>query len=199
MRPNTKLIYASSGSLYSAKQDEALTPASEHDLVKIPYQNAYDISKFAFDYLAENFLTNFYALRMGTVSGCSPNIRKELMFNAMNISAYSTGKVYVKNKNSYRTILFLDDLCLLVEKLLTTDAKPGVYNAGSLSSTIGEFAMDIADTWNAKVVDEGVSETYSFLLNHSKMNALTSLSLDKKSIQQRSKEFIEQSKEQNLI
>ena len=195
----TKLIYASSGSLYSVKQGESYLPARENELITIPYQNAYDISKFAFDYLAENFLENFYGLRMGTVSGFSPNLRRELVFNAMNISAVLTGKVHVKNKNSLRSILFLDDLYLLVEKILLTNSEPGIYNAGSISSTIGEFAKEIAKTWNADVIDEGISETYSFVLDSSKMNTLLDHSLSVKNLSERSEEFIKKCKKYKLI
>jgi len=170
LKPGTKFIYASSGSLYSAPVGKSLSPAGEADLAQIPYQNAYDISKFAFDYLAENFLSNFYALRMGTLSGFSPNLRKELLFNAMNISAVTSGQVFVKNRNAYRTILFLDDLWMLVKALLGSDVPPGVYNAGSISGAIGEFAEQIASVWDAEVIDQGTSDTYSFLLDTSLMD-----------------------------
>lgn len=195
----TKFIYASSGSLYSTKQADLYKPAKENELVKIPYQNAYDISKFAFDYLAENFLENYYGLRMGTISGYSPNIRCELVFNAMNLSAVLNGKVHVKNKESFRSILFLDDLYLLIEKILLENPEPGIYNAGSVSSTIGEFAKEIAKTWNADVIDEGDSETYSFILDNSKMNSLIGHSLMDKNISNRSEEFIEKCKKIKLI
>lgn len=170
LKPGTKFIYASSGSLYSAPVGKALSPSGEADLASIPYQNAYDISKFAFDYLAENFLSSFYALRMGTLSGFSPNLRKELLFNAMNISAVTSGKVFLKNKDAYRTILFLDDLWMLVKRLLECDMPTGVYNAGSVSGTIGEFAEEIASVWDAEIIDQGNSDTYSFLLDTALMD-----------------------------
>ncbi len=71
----------------------------------------------------------------------------------MSLSAATGGKVFVKNRVAYRPILFLDDLWLLVKALLTTDASPGVYNAGSISGTIGEFAGWIAEARGAQVVD----------------------------------------------
>ena len=191
LRPSTKLIYASSGSLYS--KSGAISFASrESDLVQIPVQNAYDISKFAFDYLAQHFLSNFYALRMGTVSGYSPNLRPELLFNAMSISAATSGKVIVKNRDSHRTILFLDDLWLLVNQLLKPQAEPGFYNAGSISGTIGDFAEWIAEAWSAEIIDQGVSETYSFLLDTTRMDAVTEKNKIKCDIRQRSLDFIEQ-------
>lgn len=166
----TRLIYASTASLYPL--DKAGAPISEASLIRIPAQNAYDISKFAFDYLAEHFLDRFHGLRMGTVSGYSPNLRPELIFNAMNLSAVKTGAVRVKNANAYRTILFLSDLWTLVEHLIRHDAPSGFYNAGSITASIGEFGQQIAKAWGATVIDEGETPTYSFKLDCSKAEAL---------------------------
>lgn len=193
LRAGTKLIYASSGSLYSALTGARLEPSRESDLAHIPYQNAYDISKFAFDYLAEHFLTNFYALRMGTLSGFSPNPRLELLFNAMSLSAARTGKVLVKNRDAFRTVLFLDDLWLLVKALVSGAGLPGVYNAGSVSGSIGQFAEWIAAAWGAEVVDQGVSQTYSFSLDTSRMGALIDArERELLSISERSQNFVQQ-------
>ena len=187
----TKLIYASSGSLYSTKS-VPVVPTSESSLASIPSQNAYDISKFAFDYLAKSFLGDFYALRMGTLSGWSPNLRPELVFNAMNVSAVTTGRVHLKNSDSHRTILFLSDLWALVRKLLITKQQPGVYNAGSLSFKMGELAHGIASTWNAQVMYEGDSDTYSFLLDTTRMKAICGNDLGSTDLSQRCREFIGQ-------
>lgn len=166
----TRLIYASTASLYPL--DDAGAPISEASLIRIPAQNAYDISKFAFDYLAEHFLDRFHGLRMGTVSGHSPNLRPELIFNAMNLSAFKTGTVRVKNAAAFRTILFLSDLWTLVDHLIRHDAPRGFYNAGSITASIGEFGQQIAKAWGAAVIDEGESPTYSFKLDCSKAEAL---------------------------
>jgi nucleoside-diphosphate-sugar epimerase len=166
----TRLIYASTASLYPLDDDG--TPITEASLIRIPAQSAYDISKFAFDYLAEHFLERFHGIRMGTVSGYSPNLRPELIFNAMNLSAVKTGKVRVKNANAYRTILFLSDLWSLVEHLISHEAPSGFYNAGSITASIGEFGQQIANAWTAAVIDEGESPTYSFKLDCTKAQAL---------------------------
>jgi len=190
LKPETKLIYASSGSLYSSPVGGPLSPSKESGLAHIPFQNSYDISKFAFDYLAEHFLSNFYALRMGTLSGFSSNLRKELLFNAMSLAAANSGKVLLKNRDAFRTVLFLDDLLLLVKTMLSGKAVPGVYNAGSTSGTIGQFADSIAAAWGAEVVDQGKSETYSFLLDTSRMDQLLNQDRQTLSIEQRSREFV---------
>lgn len=191
LHPATKLVYASTGSLYSTKARD-FAPASESSVAHIPTQNAYDISKFAFDYLAQNFLENFYALRMGTLAGFSPNLREELVFNAMNLSAMRTGRVHLKNSGARRTILFLADLWVLVEKLLTTECMPGVFNAGSLSFTLGELAHAVATTWQAEVSDEGESETYSFLLDTTQMKALCGPRLAALGIGDHCRQFIDE-------
>lgn len=188
---HTKLIYASSGSLYSTKS-VPVVPASERSQASIPSQNAYDISKFAFDYLAKSFLGNFFALRMGTVSGYSPNLRPELVFNAMNVAAVTTGRVHLMNSDSHRTILFLSDLWALVRKLLITQQQPGFYNAGSMSFKMGELAHGISSTWNAQVMFAGDSDTYSFLLDTTRMKAICGNDLASTDLSQRCREFIEQ-------
>lgn len=172
LSPKTKFIYASTGSLYSSKDIKLTCIASEKDLTQIPYQNSYDISKFTFDYLAENFLQNFYGLRMGTLSGCSPNLRQELVFNAMNISAKSTGIVHVKNPHAQRTILMLDDLWIFICHLLLGDHASGFYNVGTHSCSVGELAEIVAGTWGAKINHEGDSPTYSFILNTELMRTI---------------------------
>jgi UDP-glucose 4-epimerase len=190
LHPATKLVYASSGSLYSTKAT-VLTPSSEASVALIPSQNAYDISKFAFDYLAQNFLENFYALRMGTLAGFSPNVREELVFNSMNLSAVRTGQVHLKNSESSRTILFLSDLWALIEKLLTTNQRPGIFNAGSLSFKMGELAHSVATTWGAQVIYEGESETYSFLLDTTRMKAICGNAIPSMDLAERCRNFID--------
>jgi nucleoside-diphosphate-sugar epimerase len=185
----TKLIYASSASLYSSRAEH--TPySSEESLVNIPSQNPYDISKFAFDYMAKGFLKNFYGLRMGTLSGYSPNLRSELVFNAMNISAQNKGIVTLRNATSNRTILFLDDLWVLIRQLIFLDYPPGFINAGSINCNLGQLAHQIADVWEAKVADEGNSETYSFLLDTSLMKNICGNNLKRRDFSEECHDFL---------
>jgi len=102
-------IYASTGSLYS-KCDGDIAPSSESELARIPEYNAYDCSKFAFDYLLPNIRDNFFGLRFGTISGFSDSLRPELIFNKMNIDAFFRKKIELMNPNAFRSILFLNDL-----------------------------------------------------------------------------------------
>jgi len=167
----TKFIYASSASLYSRKGAD-ITASTEESLVTIPAQNPYDISKFAFDYIAKGFLKNFNGLRMGTLCGYSPNLRHELVFNAMNISAKENGIVTLKNGGSNRTILFLEDLWVLIRQLIFHNHPTGFINVGSISNNLKQLSHQIAEVWGAEVVDEGNSESYSFLLDTTLMRGI---------------------------
>lgn len=185
----TKFIYASSASLYSS-QGKDPPVATEQALVNIPAQNPYDISKFAFDYIASNFLVNFYGLRMGTLSGWSPNLRSELVFNAMNISATRDSLVKLQNGSAWRSILFLEDLWILVKTLLQRDMEPCFINAASITLTMRQLAEAIADLWDADVQDQGEFLTYSFRLDCSLMRTICVEMLPERTVQSEGKKFI---------
>jgi UDP-glucose 4-epimerase len=193
LQPTARMIYASTASLYSRK-DVIISDADESAEMVAPSQNAYDMSKYVFDYLALNFLNNVYALRMGTVSGYSPNLRPELVFNAMNLSAVNQGKVFLKNGQSRRTILMLSDLWRFVRQVLASEAEPGIYNLGSHSSTLADLAQGIANAWGAEVVDQGSTQTYSFQLGLSKMNSVIGRFRDDFDLKSECFQFIEKCK-----
>lgn len=187
--PETRLIYASTGSLYSTS-DTSPAAAAENSIAHIPSQNPYDMSKFAFDYLAQNFLSNVCTLRMGTLAGFSPNLRSELVFNAMNISASEQGHIQMRNGHAWRTLLFLDDLWALVLTLLCQPSQKGIFNVGSLSLQIEDLAEQIAHTWNAELRREPDTITYSFHLNTDRMQALCGALIREVSLEDRCKQFI---------
>jgi UDP-glucose 4-epimerase len=165
---DTLFIYASTASLYTGVEG----PAKE-DAKVVPYENAYDISKFAFDYLAPRFHKKIIGLRMGTLSGYSVKMRPELIFNSMMLSAYFKGEVKVANKEKIRSILFLSDLAEIVKILLTINISSfGFYNASSYTFTIGEIGEKISHHVNAKVIELPKSETYSFSIDNSKIQTL---------------------------
>lgn len=165
---NTLFIYASTASLYTGVEGP-----SKEDAKVVPYENAYDISKFAFDYLAPRFHKKIIGLRMGTLSGYSVKMRPELIFNSMMLSAYFNGEVKVANKEKIRSILFLSDLAEIVKILLTTNISSfGFYNASSYTFKIGEISEKISHHANVKVIELPKSDTYSFSIDNSKIQTL---------------------------
>jgi UDP-glucose 4-epimerase len=139
------LIYASSSSVYS-----------------IADSNMYDFSKATCDTLADFLYPNHYALRFGTVCGCSPNMRWDLMINSMVKSGMETGTISVRNQGVRRPVLGIWDLCRSVERLLTRPHTPGVYNLASFTLTVGEIAALVAETGGWDLTTQPDTPTYDF-------------------------------------
>jgi nucleoside-diphosphate-sugar epimerase len=163
LSPKTKLIYASSASVYSQGQ-RPQTASSEDDPV-LGNSNSYDATKLAGELsLIGQPGCSHTGLRMGTVSGVSPSMRWDLVFNAMVRSATEQGVVRVSNPEAHRSILFLTDLLgSLIGLMNRADDPPRILNLASHSSTIGELGREIAEILGAKVLTEDSSPTYDFL------------------------------------
>lgn len=165
----TRLIYASTASVYSAEIEagaDAPPPELSEAETKLSPVNPYDCSKISFDALARCFAENVVGLRLGTVCGYSPQLRGELVFNAMNRAAITERAVSVANPKSWRNILFLDDLAHYVTALIEADgALPAILNAGSYNLTIGELAATIAQYHDVPIIRRADTKTYSFRMN----------------------------------
>lgn len=163
-----KFIYASSASLYNGHVDYA------NEMLKVvPNKNPYDISKFVFDYLASQYHSNIFGLRMGTICGYSKNIRKELVFNKMCLDAHFLKEINVANPKSERSLLFLIDLVEIINLLINSPkAKPGIYNALSYNTSIGDLSKLIANYFNASIKIHPDSPTYSFRMNIDKIKEI---------------------------
>ena len=70
-----KFIYMSSASVYGNTNGKCVT---ESEPLTYPY-NVYDFTKQVVDEYMANTEYNYYALRLGTVNGKSPNTRNDLM------------------------------------------------------------------------------------------------------------------------
>ena len=165
----TRLIYASTASVYSAEVEagiDAPPPELSEAETKLSPVNPYDCSKISFDALARCFAENVVGLRLGTVCGYSPQLRGELVFNAMNRAAIHDQAVGVANPRSWRNILFLDDLAHYVTALIEADGNvPAILNAGSYNLMIGELAATVAQFHDVPIVRRPDTKTYSFRMN----------------------------------
>lgn len=167
LRPAQRLIYASSASLYSG--NESPSHVITEDVIGFQYQNAYDLSKYAFDKLISTLGVNFCGLRFGTVCGTSVNQRHELLINSMVRSAVQDGVVRVSNPQARRSVLALNDLVAAIEGLLEVVPEPGFYNLASYSMSIGEFGSAVAAQLAARLVDVPGSGTYNFSVDSTKI------------------------------
>jgi UDP-glucose 4-epimerase len=171
----TQLIYASTASIYSVLQQSKsfIPPSLAETEARLNPVNPYDCSKIAFDALASGFLENVTGLRLGTLSGYSPKLRKELVFNAMNIAAINEGVVRVANAHAYRSILFLSDLAHYVRQIINSSTPaPKVLNVASLSASVGSIAKQIASAHQVSIEEQPDSITYSFQMDCSLINKL---------------------------
>lgn len=161
----TKLIYISSASCYGASASPM--PCHEDDQLPKP-MNYYDMSKQMLDQVAQASGLDYYSLRLATVCGWSPNIRLDLMANAMAFSAVTEGKVKVANGPVTRSILAIGDLCRAVERILDHPKRPGVYNLASFTNTVANIGWYMAGYFDVEVEEQPPSPTYMFNLDTSK-------------------------------
>lgn len=165
---NQHLIYASSGSVYGDKITDQLY--SENS-INYSYINNYDLSKISLDMMAENCINQgkkIVGLRFGTVNGGSPNLRIDLMINAMVYSAKINNHITIANKHVKRPILGLQDLCLAVKQIIISDCIPGIYNLASINLNVDQISQTVKDILKVDIVDNGYSPTYDFAISTEK-------------------------------
>lgn len=158
------LVYASSASVLSSSSGNYSHVADE------VRTNAYDAGKLAFDLIAPFLGCRAVGLRMATVSGWSPQPRWDLIFNAMNRTAATEGVVRVQNPSSFRSLLFIDDLCDYLFNLVPALCEERWTGArrtalGSWAGTIGGLGAEIAQFWNVPIEYGQDGPTYSFVLD----------------------------------
>lgn len=162
---NRPVIYASSASVLSGEDDSFSMTARETSA------NVYDATKLALDIIAPYSGARARGLRLSTMSGWSPRLRSDLVFNAMNLTARKDGFVKVQNPSSFRSLLFLRDLAnyLIATSnalILHTDVQMfQTVGLSSWSGTIGQLGAEIAHFWKVPLRIEGDTGTYSFVVN----------------------------------
>jgi len=170
-------IYASSSSVYGdTKQREVA-----EDFIQFTPNNCYDLSKYEIDAYAALMDKKYFALRLGTVNGPSPNLRSDIMINAMTFNALKNNKVFCFNPEIHRPILGINDLCRAMGALLKrgTYENRGVYNLASFNSTARSISQEVARCTEAELeIVESIpdvvtnvklqTKAYDFLINTSK-------------------------------
>jgi nucleoside-diphosphate-sugar epimerase len=170
--PNeTHLIHASSASVYGRGNDQS----NEEDALPIP-QNLYDNTKILGDRIileAVETGKKITSLRFGTVCGLSPLTRTDLVLNSMVKSAISTGQIHTFGSETRRSILLIDDLTEAITRICTL--KPvGVFNLGSLNTTVGEIGRAVQEHSGAILKENKIKSQspYDFHLNCNKIESI---------------------------
>jgi nucleoside-diphosphate-sugar epimerase len=159
------LIYASSASVYGNSLPRQLF--TEDNKYFIPVNN-YDITKYTLDLEAKTAITNgqpVIGLRFGTVNGWAPNLRTDVMINAMYDSAKTQGTITVMNKHINRALLGIEDLCRGIARCIEQPTS-GIYNMSSFNATVETIATAVAEQLNIPLVDKGnTANAYDFGLD----------------------------------
>jgi nucleoside-diphosphate-sugar epimerase len=165
------LIHASSASVYGKANGQS----KEEDLLASP-QNLYDSTKMLGDYIILDAIAagkKITSLRFGTVCGLSPNTRVDLVLNSMVKSAVLMGKINTFGGETRRNILFTDDLAEAMLRIC--EHKPvGVFNLGSLNTTVGELGAAVQKQSGAILEESNLKSLspYDFHLNCNKIESI---------------------------
>lgn len=169
MKQSQVLIYASSGSIYDGSLD-----APESAYVKP--RNIYDKSKLAGEICVSTVAPKTIGLRMGTLSGSSPNMRWDLVLNAMAKTSLELGKVMLANPMAHRTLLYLRDLEVIIKQLVLEEVEMpaqhhSILNLGSISLSMRSLAEQISEHYNSEIDVTSGSPTYDFSMDLTKMRS----------------------------
>ena len=159
------IIYASSASVYGNSK-----PGERHKETNTHFTpvNNYDVTKYALDQQAT--IANLQGkrvigLRFGTVNGWAPNLRVDVMINAMYHSVQDGRGIQVSNSHISRAILGIEDLCGAILYCIDRPI-PGIYNLASFNSTVGEIAKAVSEKLGIEITDRGnTANAYDFVLD----------------------------------
>lgn len=161
---DTKIIYASSASVYGNSDD-----VSFEDKLSLDILNNYDLTKITLDIAAQKYIAQgrqILGLRFGTVNGGSPVIRRDLMINMMVYTALKEGKITVANKHINRSILCIDDLVRALERIVYQGRHnfiSGMYNLASFTATVEEISSYVSKKVGIGITDKGnTAGAYNF-------------------------------------
>lgn len=163
-KTDVKIIYASSGSVYSGiKTDNAV-----EDSMLGRSTTVYDYTKIAFDEYQLMKKKNVCGLRFGTVVGASQRFRGELLLNRMVSDALQTRIVNLANSNMRRPILFLPDLIRAIDALIPANKFASqIYNLCSINGTMQDYASAVAKKFGVQILEHPDTATYDFGMSNS--------------------------------
>ena len=157
-----RLIYASSGSVYSQ-----ISGLCEEDTPIGDPTNIYDFTKVTIDKYFQLTKSNCVSLRFGTVLGPSDNIRTELLLNNMTLDAITKKKVFLANPNVFRPILYIEDLIDAIEVILKRkNNRHMIYNLCSVNLRMIDYAKTVSRQFSCKIQRLKNTNTYNFKMSN---------------------------------
>lgn len=165
LRDDQLVIYASSASVYGNSLPGELHSETAVNFVPV---NNYDITKYALDQqaiIANLTGKKIIGLRFGTVNGWAPELRVDVMINAMYDTVQRKMPIQVFNSSISRALLGIEDLCRAIDACVINPV-PGIYNLASFNSTVGAIAQEVATVLHVKIENKGTTKgAYDFALD----------------------------------
>jgi nucleoside-diphosphate-sugar epimerase len=143
--PNGRFVYISSASVYGANGDIAKEDTDVDPLT------AYSKSKVKMDEWLRQQDRSWVSLRLGTLWGVSPNMRRDLVVNAFAWEAIHIGEIRPAS-TARRPILNVDDAGWIISLAAILPSAQGIYNACSENVTVTQLADRIGNALNVKVL-----------------------------------------------
>lgn len=164
-----RFVYASSGSVYGVKEEEAVT--EELSLVPISdYNKTKMVSERVLLSYADRLLVQI--VRPATVCGVSPRQRLDLAVNLLTHQALDAGRITVLGGAQVRPNITLGDMVRVYQHLLALGERaPGIYNAGFENLSILEIARMVTEVIPAEIVVRPSNDPRSYRLDSSKLLA----------------------------
>jgi nucleoside-diphosphate-sugar epimerase/SAM-dependent methyltransferase len=172
MQPGALLLYASTAALYeghgmSAPKESSLL----HDQLFDKYTRSMHIREANLKTLTH---IHTIGLRLGTTTGISPNQKKTSIYIKMLRDAVLHGKIRVSGAHMGRSILWMQDLLQVVQKIIAKfDVSPAsfpkhrVYNVCSFNSTVAKIANELGCKTGSNVLFEEDTDLQKRMLGFS--------------------------------
>lgn len=164
----TKIIYASSASVYGLKKEKKITETLSLEPISI-----YNKSKMITErtLLSYNKDINISIIRPATVCGISPRMRFDLSVNMLTYQALKNKEITVFGGNQIRPNIHLDDLIMIFLFFLKNKKKyNGIFNAGFENLSILEIANRVQKIVPCKIkIIKNVTDLRSYKIDSSKL------------------------------
>ena len=143
--PNGRFVYISSASVYGANGDIAKEETATDPLT------AYSQSKVKMDEWLGQQDYSWVSLRLGTLWGVSPNMRRDLVVNAFTWEAIHKKRI-TPQSTAKRPILNVDDAGWIISLATILPSVQGIYNACAENVTVTQLAERIGNATGADVL-----------------------------------------------
>ncbi len=163
----TQVIYASSGSVYGIKDEEAVT----EDLSLVPISD-YNKTKMIAERVLLSYQDRFslHIVRPATVCGVSPRTRLDVSVNLLTLQAADQGTITVFGGDQTRPNIHIRDIVrVFLHFIEAGTAHTGIYNAGFENLSIMEMARTIAARTGARIQTTPSKDPRSYRLNSDKL------------------------------